>query len=1421
MNNTPDIFDNLFRFSPKIDDDDLYVPSTQPASSSNVIFNHTPLPSHPHPTPDDFIVFSQNAHRNNASVHAILSVASSMSPPADLILIQEPYYGKVGTNTGMAQGNPIYDIYGCPKHQHWQVLLPDGSAPDNKPDVLIYVPNRRTKWTFHLRSDIVSAKGLMCVEIRSSSNPFLVFNVYNDTDNGACDLIASLNNVLPRALFIGNFNLHHPLWARDDNLNKHSERAERLVEHMASNGYAILNNHGEETFSIYRKTKSGPRHLYTSTLDLAWASGELSHFVKDFQVARHLCVGSDHYPLKVTLSYSQAPHTRDAFQFKEDNHDAWAKAFHKELAKRKDIPEHIHTEEEFNDAVDSLTGATLAASHLTCLRKPPVAKRARWFDSKVREALQDVRKSRKRLRHQPNQHNALRYEVARKQLHYQVKVAKRSHARAFASSVKPGSDLWRLTSWYQGIRKTTIPTLKDPANPDPISPTWVTDAEQKAELLASSWFPNHTPPTKPLPHAHPARPTREWTSITNEEVLDTLKDCASDNAPGLSGLSYRVWKWVAEQAPDELITIVRAALNHGFHHSSWKQSLVAVIPKNNKKDMALPKSHRPIQLIECLGKLVEKIAAKRITFELGKYELLPFNQFGGRSNSSCLDAGLSLCHDIMEARDRDLVSSFLAIDIKGFFDHVGHERLLEVLHHWGFSPNFVRWVEMFLSGRFVRVQVDDHVRRPHPQNVGLPQGSPISPVLACIFAAALLEHLNKNPVFDETATLTVPVGPRGYVDDFGFHASSTDLETSTHLCKITLERAVDILDHIGLTIDPDKCDLMHFSWRQGDSSNPTQKTKLYGKEVRITPPASIRWLGFHLDRKLSFHHHVNLLASKGDAIVQGLRVLGNSIDGISPSNLRLLYNTVVIPAITYGSQLWFVPSKPKKKLVEKLEKVQRKALIAISGGFWDSPTEAMQLLTFIPPITSTLTKLHRSASLRIPRLPVSSEITRRLPADHLIHERLNRWLIPPKHIPFSRPLLAKVTHTAWSPLNRMAANLPPGIERADPFHSQNAPSSHKMQSLPFNLRFSINNTPCPKKDKKSYVANQRMWLTTRTGRETLCVFTDGSKTNKAAGWAVTGIHAGLVLFTHQVPFAKRASNHDAEMMAMGHASKLVLDTMLGKPDIRKFRIFSDSTATLTSIFNPGPHAAQQASLMFRANMLELFTKRSDITGDLVWTPGHGGLHHMNITDKNAKRAANSNIVNSKRLFPLFVSRSSALEEVNTLALKEWHTHLDNLEDKKEGIFRETEGRIPRSGFRPFADQRRFAAFGKTKPAKWFKSITRPLMSQLTQMCTNHAPTGEYFRFAVWKYQNKPREFYQCSCRLPPHNYPPTLQTREHIIRACPIFEDARERLRRVFPGVDKPRVSIGKMVRKQTIEHTLEYLKAGPFSRKHAPHEPP
>ena len=104
-----------------------------------------------------------------------------------------------------------------------------------------------------------------------------------------------------------------------------------------------------------------------------------------------------------------------------------------------------------------------------------------------------------------------------------------------------------------------------------------------------------------------------------------------------------------------------------------------------------------------------------------------------------------------------------------------------------------------------------------------------------------------------------------------------------------------------------------------------------------------------------------------------------------------------------------------------------------------------------------------------------------------------------------------------------------------------------------------------------------------------------------------GIHTGQTVFTHKVPLARKADNHDAKMIALTHTSKLIHKTMLGEPNLTEFKIFSNSTTALTSISDPGPHTAQQSSLTFQKNMFQLFSKRSDITGSMVWTPGHGGL----------------------------------------------------------------------------------------------------------------------------------------------------------------------------------------------------------------------
>jgi len=72
-----------------------------------------------------------------------------------------------------------------------------------------------------------------------------------------------------------------------------------------------------------------------------------------------------------------------------------------------------------------------------------------------------------------------------------------------------------------------------------------------------------------------------------------------------------------------------ACLQAGHHPCPWKEALVCIILKPNRADYTLAKNFRPISLLECLGKLLEKIVAKLIYGEMSKYTLVPTMQFRG------------------------------------------------------------------------------------------------------------------------------------------------------------------------------------------------------------------------------------------------------------------------------------------------------------------------------------------------------------------------------------------------------------------------------------------------------------------------------------------------------------------------------------------------------------------------------------------------------------------------------------------------------------------------------------------------------------------------------------------------------------------------------------------------------------------------
>jgi hypothetical protein len=102
--------------------------------------------------------------------------------------------------------------------------------------------------------------------------------------------------------------------------------------------------------------------------------------------------------------------------------------------------------------------------------------------------------------------------------------------------------------------------------------------------------------------------------------------------------------------------------------------------------------------LSTLGKLLEAVVAERISFAVETYGLLPANQSGARKQRSAEQALLLLQERIYTVwRGRKMVS-LVSFDVKGAYNGVYKDRLLQRLTARGISPDLVNWINGFCSG---------------------------------------------------------------------------------------------------------------------------------------------------------------------------------------------------------------------------------------------------------------------------------------------------------------------------------------------------------------------------------------------------------------------------------------------------------------------------------------------------------------------------------------------------------------------------------------------------------------------------------------------------------------------------------------------------------------------------------------------------
>ncbi|KAB5587976.1 Reverse transcriptase from mobile element jockey protein [Ceratobasidium theobromae] len=962
----------------QIDEDEAMPPAPQPpALADNGLISRE--------------IMQVNAVKSNTRIHAIL--ASPTYNDISILIVSDPWWGPIGT--AKHDTNEQHRLLGAPANPLWRCFAPpiDTQNPASPPSCIVYV--RKDRGILAEIDPLSPATPFFfTLDIFINGFGFKIVPVYlhGPKHAEAAQALFQLPMIETPTLVCGDFNIQHPGFCNFPGAKvKASALGREFAEWLLDSDLHVLND-------LHRPTRE-PRvqgHA-PSIIDFTIANGALfsMDIISDWDSSFAHLLDSDHTAIFFTIHaprVSERPMRRSHFVIDPLMED-WTAAFeHRvlELGLKSTITCPQEVEELASGLLSSCTWATEAVmeSRPTQHKAP----RAPWWNEDCSAACGRVVTAKE----EGMDRNEIRARTSH--LWYCIRKAKRSFFDEICSTARP-DNIWGINQWYRGRKSYGLPTLRGPDG------TLATTNLAKAELLHDTFFP-YTPAT-PAGHAVEAmtqNPALSFPAISRGEIAANLASCSNKSAPGAHGSNYRVLRWAFAARGDLIEVLYNAMLSHEYHPVCLKNALIAPIPKPNKFDFASPKAYRPISLLETLSKLFEKIMAARFTTLSGLHGLIPPEQFGGKDMTSCMDAGLSLIHDVEGAWAARKQASITLLDISGYFNNIDHKLLVRCMQKMGYPTQVLGWLRSYLTDRTASFRINDEVGAAFElQGRGIPQGSPLSPVFSSIFTAPMLASLRARGV-----------QARAYIDDLCIFEQGDSQEGCIARLlrgtRITLEALTDM----GLSTERSKTELIHFAKNAKEMTKNLPLVLGDKAEDVVRGANTVRWLGFFLDRRLNFKDHVSRMATRAKCILGGMRMLGNSLRGLSVYHARMLVNTCIIPILTYGFALWF-HGRNSKGHCKTLQTVQNIACRWASGSFRTAPTAVLEHVIAMPPIEFRICRQCANYSAKLRHLPSSSQVCTRLPQG------------------FRTSLPALASTARFSPINALASYTSPDAEAVAPY----------------------------------------------------------------------------------------------------------------------------------------------------------------------------------------------------------------------------------------------------------------------------------------------------------------------------------------------------------------------------------------------------
>ena len=626
------------------------------------------------------------------------ALALADSEKYDVVLLQEPWT-ETKDSRCLTKTHPAYDTFSP---------VDSWDSTSTRPRVMTYV--RRDSSLLANQKRPYITRDILWLTV----NNITVVNFYRQPYfDEALDTL--LHWRAPgNCIVAGDFNARHRSWQTGRPLN----RGQDIARWARDNDLSLLNE------------VDIPTNPHGNTIDLAFTNIPLAEAC----VEDHLATSSDHFTLSLTFQNLSPVLERPgkARLTTDEEIERFRELVEAGVA---GMPTAASTLQELDVLAEALVDLLQSAAKAAGRAVRKGTRSAPWWTEECAQAAAGYRAIRRLY---PLGFNR-EVQLAKLDFRHVVRRAKRQYWRKLIDGFTDSSSVFKAVRWLRSPGAFQPPPLQADGQ---VYETQVDKANAlrratlerrtAADDLPDPWIPVVPHKTIPFPQS---------------TSLDEARDATigvGNTSPGSDNITVKLLQTVWHLIGVHVRLLYEGCLSVGHHPKPFRVAEVVMIAKPGRRDLTTARAWRPISLLSCLGKGLERLLARRLAWASIHYGVLHSQQIGALPKRSAVDLVAALIHDIEEAFAQKQVATLLTMDVQGAFDTVMRNRLVLRLREQGWPEHLAKWVESFMNDRSACVRFQDTTTPISPLQCGLPQGSPISPILFLLYVTVQVSILTTD-----------------------------------------------------------------------------------------------------------------------------------------------------------------------------------------------------------------------------------------------------------------------------------------------------------------------------------------------------------------------------------------------------------------------------------------------------------------------------------------------------------------------------------------------------------------------------------------------------------------------------------------------------------------------------------------------------